>query len=387
MCVSALKLMAQQTEDTCPLLGAELPRGVLTTLERIQHASMRMLRTAPQHAGTDALLLLDVKLPWAVLLLRCLQLALAWLQQAVEQLPTAQSTASGVANSKPQQQEQDGQEGSTPVRQKQLAAHTHGTLVLSAAVSLTQVYTGLRMLWRCFSSWCAASDGAAAAQSAIARTPLLLCFGQLHHELLPAVQQVTLQLWYAGSTAGSSSTAGTDSATEHEVLFAAVVQVLQGADVDYASWVERWLERWQRASNSSDGWQAFSASDISSNITSVMDSELDQQQQQQAAAQALPQLLGSGRLQSWLAAASSALPLRWCCNNPGCSNLGTAGSKARGSELRRVGGGQCSLCKCACYCSKVRPTLWFAKRSGAAHFSPSAVDSCMCRVCHELFRT
>jgi hypothetical protein len=88
----------------------------------------------------------------------------------------------------------------------------------------------------------------------------------------------------------------------------------------------------------------------------------DQQQHQQAAAQALQQLLGSGRLQSWLAAASSALPLRWCCNNPRCSNLGTAGSKVRGSELRRVGGRQCSLCKRACYCSKVSCRLWFADR-------------------------
>jgi hypothetical protein len=76
---------------------------------------------------------------------------------------------------------------------------------------------------------------------------------------------------------------------------------------------------------------------------------IEQQQppQQQQLWEGLQQLLGSGKLQSWLAAASSALPLRWCCNNPGCSNLGTAGSKARGSELRRVGGRQCSLCKCA----------------------------------------
>uniref|UniRef100_A0A383V7J8 MYND-type domain-containing protein n=1 Tax=Tetradesmus obliquus TaxID=3088 RepID=A0A383V7J8_TETOB len=69
--------------------------------------------------------------------------------------------------------------------------------------------------------------------------------------------------------------------------------------------------------------------------------------------QALQQLLASQKLQDWVEAASAALPLRWCCNHPGCSNLGTAGSKARGSELRRVGGRQCSKCKCACYCSKV----------------------------------
>jgi hypothetical protein len=82
-----------------------------------------------------------------------------------------------------------------------------------------------------------------------------------------------------------------------------------------------------------------------------------QQQQEHEVVQGLQQLLSSGKLQAWVAAASSALPLRWCCNNPSCSNLGTAGSKARGSELRRVGGRQCSLCKCACYCSEVRGLL------------------------------
>ncbi|WIA39754.1 hypothetical protein OEZ86_005812 [Tetradesmus obliquus] len=76
------------------------------------------------------------------------------------------------------------------------------------------------------------------------------------------------------------------------------------------------------------------------------------EEQQQAAVQALQQLLASGRLQAWVEAASTALPLRWCCNHPGCSNLGTAGSKARGSELRRVGGMQCSGCQRACFCSK-----------------------------------
>jgi hypothetical protein len=45
-------------------------------------------------------------------------------------------------------------------------------------------------------------------------------------------------------------------------------------------------------------------------------------QQQQAAVHALQQLLGSGKLQAWVAAASSALPLRWCCNNPGLQQSG-----------------------------------------------------------------
>jgi hypothetical protein len=64
-----------------------------------------------------------------------------------------------------------------------------------------------------------------------------------------------------------------------------------------------------------------------------------------------------GKLQAWVAAASSVLPLRWCCNNPGCSNLGTAGSKARGSELRQVAARQCSGCQSVCYCQKVRCSI------------------------------
>jgi hypothetical protein len=371
MCVSALKLLAQQTEDASPLPGAKLPHGWMTTLERIQHTAMRMLRT-------DVLLLLDVKVPWAVLLLRCQQLALKWLQQAAMQLPTAQLSPSVGASSLLQQQQQQGQEGSTPMRRKQLAHHTHATLVLTAAASLSQVHAGLRMLWRCFRSWCDATENAAtAAQSAFAQRPLLLSWYQLQEELLPAVQQVTLQLWHAGSAAGSKSsscTAGTDTAQEHD-LVAAVCRVLQGADAAYAAWVERWAEKWQRASKSFEETQASSASvDSACTTTADEDRELGQQQQQQQQQlwETLQQLLGSGELQSWLAAASSALPLRWCCNNPGCSNLGTAGSKARGSELRRVGGRQCSLCKCACYCSKVSCRLRFA---GAAHFPSSAAYS------------
>jgi hypothetical protein len=186
MCVSAVKLLAFQTEGVSPLLGDELlgdelPCPKMKALERITDAASRMLRNTPQQASTDMLLLLlDVKLPWAVLLLRCLQLHLLWLQRAALQLPAAHSSAAAVDSSRAQRQQQLAQEGSTTVK----AAQAQSTLMVTAAVSLSQVYLGLRVLCRHFQSWCTASNDAAAAQSAFAELPLLQCWCQLHSQHL-----------------------------------------------------------------------------------------------------------------------------------------------------------------------------------------------------------
>jgi hypothetical protein len=98
MCISAVKLLAQQTRDCNPYAATvnrgQAPAGVLELIQ--QSAAIMMCSSAcagvSQPEGSseaDAVEL--VVLPWAVLMLRCVQLGLAWAQDAAASLLSSNS--------------------------------------------------------------------------------------------------------------------------------------------------------------------------------------------------------------------------------------------------------------------------------------------------------
>jgi hypothetical protein len=300
---------------------------------------------------------LSVGLPWAVLLLRCVQLGLVWLQKAMAQLlPGGQSNSGSSSDAADAQQQAWGDDAQE--------------LLGNAVASLGQLEDGLYVLGLVLGRWCAAPAATAAAAAAAAAAeglpnaerpaaavllPLLRKQQrQLQQELLPAVQQV-VQLWQAGLQK--------DSGEEQRVSVAAAMRSCGILSRWHFSAQRQTFESFRQIAEPDEAESDDETDSVSSSEADVMQRVQwfvaqgiwdITPQQQQAAAHALQQLLDSGKLQSWVAAARSALPLRWCCNNPGCSNLGTAGSKARGSELRRVAARQCSGCQSVCYCQKVR---------------------------------
>jgi hypothetical protein len=376
MCISAVKLLTQLTRDFSPYAAmqneAQYPAGVL---EHIQQSAAMIIRSsafagASQPDGTSEAAAAELVLHWAMLMLCCLQLGLTRAQDAAAR---ALSSISGRGAST-------------------AAAAAECTLkqMVPAFGSLCQLEDSLQDLCWAFSRWvsepASAAGGHQQPAATVALPQLQQCQQQLQHELLPAVAGVFENAGMKRSSSSSSSadassaTGGGNAAqaTTHQQTADAAAAGDSGRRRlahFFASVPAQWT-----FSRSADVNQWYVPDDAVGELLEPDLSESDATEQQQQTDQqhqplrsmrdALPQLLGSGQLQSWLAAASSALPLRWCCNNPGCSNLGTAGSKARGSELRRVRGRQCSLCKRACYCSKVRPTLWFAKRQGRCALSP-----------------
>jgi hypothetical protein len=333
-----------------PIIVAEI-------LEHVQQAAAAMLvGSAPSEALKEhqrSFRSLAVGLPWAVLLLQCLQLGLVWLQQAVAHLlPEGQSSSGGSSSIAEAQQQQQQQAWGDDEQQELLG---------NAVASLGQLEDRLYVLGLVLGKWCASPAAAAAAEglptmeqpAAAVLMPLLRKQQQqLQRELLPAVRQV-LQLWEAGlhrdeewfeTIAGTIRSCGVLSRWHFGTQKLTVESFKQTAELVEAE----------------SGGDTESDASLEADMTQLVHGYVAEgiwdstPQQQQAAVHALQQLLDSGKLQSWLAAASSALPLCWCCNNPGCSNLGTAGSKARGSELRRVAARQCSGCQSVCYCQKVR---------------------------------
>jgi hypothetical protein len=223
-------------------------------------------------------------------------------------------------------------------------------------LSLCQLEQGLQVLCWAFSRWVPAPHPHAATTK-VALPQLQQCQQQLQQELLPAVvallEKAGLKRSSSSSTGASSTTGGGNAAqaTKHQQTADPAANVDSGRQQLEELWASAPVS-WTFSDSASGNkattkwlwkWVSPDAAlqQLMEQVTSGSHATAQQQQQQQLWEE-LQQLLGSGQLQSWLAAASSALPLRWCCNNPGCSNLGTAGSKARGSELRRVGGRQCS---------------------------------------------
>jgi hypothetical protein len=363
LCISAVKLLRQQVHDPYAAMDCQEDRLQFTAasiLEYVQQAAAAMITgTAPSEAliGQErSFRSWAAGLPWAVLLLRCVQLGLQWLQQAVVQLLSEVQSSSGSSPDAEQQQQQAWGDA----EQQELLGN--------AVASLGQLEDRLYVLGLVLGKWCAlpaaaAADGASSAEQPAAAVLLPLLQKQqlqLQQQLLPAVQQV-LQLWEAGVCRDSD-----------EGRLESIADATRSRGI-----LSRWHFSTQRLtydlfSKAGDPESKAERDDETNSVSSfeadvtqlvaegIWDSTL---QQQQAAVRALQQLLGSGKLQAWLAAASSALPLRWCCNNPGCSNLGTAGSKARGSELRRVAARQCSGCQSACYCQKVRCSTLLSMRA------------------------
>jgi hypothetical protein len=370
LCISAVKLLEQQVHDPYSAIDPDKeikhPLIAASVLEHVQQAAAAMLvGSTPSEALPEqqrSFRSLPVGLPWAVLLLRCLQLGLVWLQQAVEQLLANVESSSG--NSRDAEAQQQQQQAWGDDEQQELLGYV--------VASIGQLEDGLYVLGLVLGKWCASPAAAAAEGLPTAEQPAAAVLmpllqkqqQQLQLEVLPAVQQV-VQLWAAGLRMAGRHKSIADALRSNGVLsrwhfslerltFAAFKRTGKpnAADSDYESEGPKWVQVVQR----------YVAQGIWNSTP----------QQQQAAVHALQQLLGSGKLQAWVAAASSALPLRWCCNNPGCSNLGTAGSKARGSELRRVAARQCSGCQSVCYCQKVSCSI---QLSTSASWDGSAADA------------
>ncbi|KAF6251085.1 hypothetical protein COO60DRAFT_1677572 [Scenedesmus sp. NREL 46B-D3] len=185
----------------------------------------------------------------------------------------------------------------------------------------------------------------------VALLQLRLCRQQLQQELLPAVLHVLEE----NCTNGGSSTAAEATPATQQQLRATAATLSGGDGQQLADFWRTVALPWQfRGTAASDIYLA--AVGVKLLLQQVRGSDMVQlgrnaekviqamQQRQDAPAVALDQrlleslhqLLGSGKLQAWVGAASSALPLRWCCNNPSCASLGTAGSGVRGIGLQRV---------------------------------------------------
>jgi hypothetical protein len=90
MCISAVKLLSEQTRDRSPYAAmgndGQCPAAVL---EHIQQSASIIIRNSafagrgqPQGSNVEAAAAELAVLPWAVLMLRCVQLGLAWAQDA-----------------------------------------------------------------------------------------------------------------------------------------------------------------------------------------------------------------------------------------------------------------------------------------------------------------
>jgi hypothetical protein len=394
LCISAVKVLSRRAESPYVAMEDHETSMACTAqfvLEHVQQTADAMLThsipSEPLEDGEQrSFCSVAAGAPWAVLLLRCVQLGASWLQlvtpSLLQGLQGSSSSSSSSTSGQPQQGlswPQRVMARLAPVaaqQQQQSEAHNELQEMLGdAAKSVRQMADGLYVLKLALARWCAAAAPAeaAAAHPAAGGEPaaagVLLPLLQQHHqqlqqELLPAAEEV-LQLWEADNASSNSSSQGEDQEES-------ITEMMQSLGVlsawnfslkrdNYESFV-----RWQAADGAAAGSSAAGdESDDEADAEADQDYQhlvghgiwCSQPEQQCEALEGLQQFLDSGRLQSWLAAASSALPLRWCCNNPGCSNLGTAGSKARGSELRRVNARQCSSCQSVCYCSKVSVVL------------------------------
>jgi hypothetical protein len=372
MCISAVKLLHEQTRARSPYTAMakdeQTPAAVLEQIQRAVAAilvlwlecnsgEVRAKPTVGPQANSSCCssnAAAAVLLPWATLLLRCVQLGAVWIKQATAycQLTSTSSNRSSVRSMTPPTAAalQGGRVDPLPLTPQQQL------LVANARKSLGQLRDGLRVLSYAFEKCVAEASQCCDQQQppAVLVLPLLQqCQQQLQRELQPD-EQAVLQLQPPQVPKEGVSTAASHRRCTHGI--AAQQQQLQSTAESTSSSVEQQFR--EPLGSPAMAWHFNKCSADGSAGTGLQQQQPAKwQQQQQECETTLESLLQlssiSGKLQAWVATASSALPLRWCCNNPSCSNLGTAGSKARGSELRRVGGRQCSLCKCACYCCKV----------------------------------
>jgi hypothetical protein len=197
LCISSAKVLTQHAADPYAAMDSRDNRLGCTAalvLEHVQQAATAVLTNSVPAVAVGKgqqrnSISLAAGLPWAVLLLRCVQLGLKWLQLAIGKLMAAAAGDGG----RMQRQQQSWDD----VANQELL---HDTVEF-----LGQLQDALHVLGLVFSSWCAAATAtpAAAGQqpaAAAAVLPLLQkSQQQLQQELLPAVQQV-MQLLEVGNS-------------------------------------------------------------------------------------------------------------------------------------------------------------------------------------------
>jgi hypothetical protein len=161
LCISAVKLLEQQVHDPYAAIDPDKeirhPLIAASVLEHVQQAAAAMLvGSTPSEALPEqqrSFRSLAVGLPWAVQLLRCVQLGLVWLQQAVVQLLADVEGSSGDSRDAEAQQQQQQQAWGDDEQQELLGC---------VVASLGQLEDGLYMLGLVLGKWCASTAAAAA---------------------------------------------------------------------------------------------------------------------------------------------------------------------------------------------------------------------------------
>uniref|UniRef100_A0A383VZ32 Uncharacterized protein n=1 Tax=Tetradesmus obliquus TaxID=3088 RepID=A0A383VZ32_TETOB len=271
----------------------------VTALKEVQLTAAAMLTGAPpaaelsggQHRSVSSA---AAGVPWAVLLLRCVQLGMDWLQRTSHRLLAAAAGSSSATAGRMQQQQQQAW-GST----------VHQGLIYKAVVSLGQLYNGLDVLELVFGSWCTTAAGAAAAGEPAAMLPLLQqCQQQLQTELLPAVQQV-VGLW---ELRNSSRHRGQQQQSIRDVVRSCGMLSRTHSSLMKQSFKYFSTGNWSYTENAEDAPKTHVLIRLVKRAAQGIWGSTPEQQQ--AAVQALQQLLASGKLQAWVAAASAALVLQ-----------------------------------------------------------------------------
>jgi hypothetical protein len=230
MCISAVKLLTQVTRDCSPYATMENEgQSPAAVLEHIQQCAAIIIRSSafagasqPQGSSeTDAAELMA--LPWAVLMLRCVQLGLAWAQDAAASLlgsrgssNTGTSVEAAAAAAAAEHSVQAGTLNDDDVQQLE-----------DVVQSLCQLEDGLQVLSWAFSRWLVEPHSAAGGQqqpaATVALPQLQQCQQQLQQELLPAVvgflEKAGLKCSSSSSSADVSSASGGGSpaqATPHQ---------------------------------------------------------------------------------------------------------------------------------------------------------------------------
>jgi hypothetical protein len=357
MCISAVKLLRQQMRARSPY--APTAPGFLSpaaALEQIQQAAVVIIQhhssvssggmQAQDGAAYGSCVEAALLLPWAMLVLRCVQLSTVWAQQAAAGLQPSSSSSRASASSAAA--DEDSWAGKSVGIKQQLG---------NALKCLQQVQDGLQVVSRAFCGWCALPSlgQAVSADGSDAEQPAVVVL-QLQQELLPAVQSVLpqhqmhaessstnsnaltatqLQLQAAGTSLGSrdeqqpaeacgsmivtwrfsraavtatSTVDGSSSSSSSSSSSAAQLlqQPLQEEGDSKQLCQKTAMQEALQALHSTQQLMQLQLQhpDEQEHYTAALQALLLQQQSQRVVLPALQQLLSGGELQAWLAASS-----------------------------------------------------------------------------------
>jgi hypothetical protein len=261
LCISAVKVLSQRVESPFAAIDPEDHQSLIAgtavlVLGYIQQTAAAVLtHSIPSEALSDgkqrSVCSFAAGVPWAVLLLRCVQLGASWLQLVTPGLLQAVQSSSSSSSSSLGQLHQHSE------------AHSEVQEMLGdAANSVRQMADALYVLKLALASWCA--EGPAGGQQPAAAAGVLLPLLQQHQqqlqlELLPALEQV-LRLWEAGN-ANSSSSSSSSSAGDKKSITELMqsLGVLSGWNFGFRRDNYSSFARWQ----ATDGTAASSSGDSS----------------------------------------------------------------------------------------------------------------------------